>query len=748
MAKYRLTGPDGSAYNVTAPDTATESDVWAMFQKSMGGQAPAAASDPAEGLDYSKPIDQLRGDIAKLPETSKEKALNLWADRQIAQEREKGFRPLPNVAEGIPIVGGLLDEINAGADAALHTLSFGRTGAPYDEALALQRARARAADAANPALAAGGKLAAGIVTGAPVARAAGAVLPAAESVLGRVAQGVAGGAVLGGVEGYTRGDGDVGNRLDTAGQGAAFGGAVGGALPIAATGATRAVGAYMEHINPHLTRLRYGPDAAADEILANRIASEGSTPAQKRLDLQQGQNNARLQGGGATASRATLPETIADTSPAMGRLLGSANRSGGEAGNFTRQTLEGRQRGPANAFAPRTDPGPQGQYERVLDSTERALLIRQAGTARQNDTRLMREQAVEARRLYGNAERNQDAFDIGPAIQQFDATIAEYPTPFARILTRARQLFTERGTAQNQPFLVANNIRRFDAAKKSLDDMIDEAQRAGRNNVVRELTTFKENLLDSVHGGYNQAGEPLRNRAYWEARRAWGSAAENRQAIELGRNALNEGSEVSVEQYLALTPGQQRLFRIGFLGSMRNNLGRSVPGTDVTRTFQQRRVQDIMREIIPRSQGRRDVYYDRPERYGDILRREQRMVETRNRVLGNSQTAERISDDLEFTGNTLRTMWDRSRSAPGLFNIGLEAIGVGIQRVFGYRQDVALALARRLLETDPTMRNQILSRLARRGGPDRFAQFAAEMDRAAAALIPATTPALVESGAQ
>ena len=142
-----------------------------------------------------------------------------------------------------------------------------------------------------------------------------------------------------------------------------------------------------------------------------------------------------------------------------------------------------------------------------------------------------------------------------------------------------------------------------------------------------------------------------------------------------------------------------------------------------------------MREIIPRSQGRTDVFHNRPERFGDVVNREQRMVQTRNQTYGNSPTAQRGKDDIEFTGDALAGMWNRFRQSPSLFNMGLEAIGAGIQKVFGYNQRVALQMARMLLETDPTQRNQILRRLARRGGPDRFAAFAETVDRAGVSLI-------------
>jgi hypothetical protein len=71
-------------------------------------------------------------------------------------------------------------------------------------------------------------------------------------------------------------------------------------------------------------------------------------------------------------------------------------------------------------------------------------------------------------------------------------------------------------------------------------------------------------------------------------------------------------------------------------------------------------------------------------------------------------------------------------------------VGAGIQRIFSYKQDVALALARRLLEANPEARNQILRRLSRRGGPDRFSRFADEVDRAGNALIGATPGLLTD----
>ena len=691
-----------------------EAGPWSAYRTQTQNFEPAR---PETGLDYSKPIEELRPDIAKLPEDAKKRAYDIWASKYVADERSKGLAPLPEPARGIPIIGNVLDEASALINSGLHSVTGGRTGRPYDESLAYERARLKQAEQASPALAAISQLATGIVTGGPVL----SRIPPAATTLGRMGQGAAIGGGLGYAEGFLGGEGSASERHERGMQTAGAGMAVGALAPPIVDATIFGAGKVRDAISPAITRWTRGPEEAADVILAQRIAREGSTPGQKRLDLQQGQNAARLDSN----SRATLPETIADTSNAMRRLGGNVYRAGGEAGNLTKQMLDQRQRGPDNPFAKVANGAPDGQFARVTDTAERALLVKAANSARQTDKQLMLTQKTEGKKLYDAAFNGQDQFDIEPAVTALGLVIQQYPGPFAARLNRARNLFVQSGVQGNRPFYV-NELRRFDNSKKALDDMIEKANRAGEGNLVRELTDFKHALLSRVHDGG-------KNKVYQQAREAWGSAAENRAAIDLGKQALKDGSEVSAEAYRELTSGQQRLFRIGFLDSLRGALASKKPGDDITQLFQQRRVQELMREVIPES--KRGAFSNRAERFGEIMRREQRMVQTRNEVLGGPQTAQRLQDDQEFAGSALRQMYDRFRSAPSLFNVGVEAVGAGIEKVFGYRQDVALALARRLFETDRKVQNQILNRLARRGGPSAMSRFADALDRTSTVLV-------------
>lgn len=62
MAKYRITGPDGSTYEVTAPDNATDADVLAFVQKNVKPKLAPINVDPTEGMSG---LDKFRAGMGK-----------------------------------------------------------------------------------------------------------------------------------------------------------------------------------------------------------------------------------------------------------------------------------------------------------------------------------------------------------------------------------------------------------------------------------------------------------------------------------------------------------------------------------------------------------------------------------------------------------------------------------------------------------------------------------------------------------
>ncbi len=729
-------------------------------------QAPLVSTSQAEqpqpegpqdfGIDWGGDVSAVRKAVGALPEDQQDAAWNQYGEQYVKREREGGYRPAPLAGVGLPFIGDLMDEGAAAVEAIPNLVTGGRVGGSYSENLAIQRARERAAEDASPNLNLANRLSTGIAAPLPF-------LSKGAGLVSNAVRGAIGGGVVGGAAGFGAGEGGLDNRLEGAANAAIPGAWLGGAIPVAGSAIAGITRPIRDAVAPRITQLRHGPEAAADQILASRINRSGQSPQQIIDDLDEGQRVAQF----GPNSQATLNETIADTSDSMQRLTGSVYRAGGEAGNLTKGRLEARQRGVDNPYAQRPpNAPPEGQHEEVLDAFDRALQIRSSDSARTTERAIMAQQARDGKRLYDQARNNSEEFDLQPAIDGLALKMRDYPPEIAGALQKAinavtrpvkagsvaaetaatvrinrlvedmdvalsrakspqqaqkiqedftlklRRAQEDLGTvesanrvhsAQRAP---VDNIKTFDPAKRSLDDMIDKAKRAGENNLARELTEFNHALLARVHGE-DQAGNLTKNLAYKEARDTWGSAAENREAIDLGRKALNEGAEISLEQFNALSKGQQQLFRLGLRESLNRRLANNKSGSDATSLFQQKGVQDLLRAAIPRSNGKR-AFSDRTARFGEYISRQQRANQTRQSVLGNSATAQRHQDDAELAGDALGQVWQKFQGSSSVANLAFQAVASGLQKAFAFRQDVALALAKRLLEADPAKRTAIL----------------------------------------
>jgi len=766
-----------------------EDNPFAQFNAGAG--EPAKSSPRDFGIDYSLPVDAVRSKIAELPETDRADANKQWASQYVKRERKDGgigqalSDTARNLARGT-IIGGWADEANAFTQDLLWKAGIG--GSPYDEALAYQRATDAAIEKEMPVTSAVTQLVGGVASGAPLFLKPGA------TVASNVIRGVPYGAAYGYSSGFSNaegGDGDLSEQMarrhQSGAKAAGIGAMIGPALPLVTAGAQRGIGMAMDAVAPRAAQMWHGtPEAAANKILARKIDQTGRTPQQIVDDLAEGRRVAELSPG----SRSTLPEMIGDTTDSLQRLSGTVYRQGGKGAEDIKGALDRRQRGVDNPYAPRDNATPQGQLERILDDVERVLQIKSSKSARRTERELLAEQKAIGDDLYKKARDQSEEFDLTPTLDGMSMKTLDYPLPFQAKLREAIDLFTQpanpkaaereqavfermrrlqededlrlsrarsdaeierisedyaikqqramedlnrirfqNSVLESRRFPVTD-VKRFDAAKQALDDVIEKAE----GNLQRELTQFKHDLLARVHE-YDAKGMPTKNKIYQDARDTWGSRAENRNAIDLGRAALREGSEVTAEQFRELTKGQHKLFRIGLRESIyKDRLGSKSPGDDVTKVFQKRNVQDLMSEVIPQPRSTKSDYYDRPERFGEVLRREARMVQHRNQTLGNSSTPQRTGDDAEYAANAMGELWNRFRGSPTLTNMAFEAVSSVLRRVTAYRQDVADAMARRLMSSDPAEQVKYLREIEAALGKNKFEQFIDEMDRAAASL--------------
>lgn len=207
------------------------------------------------GIDFSQPVEHVRGKIDALPEAVRGDATKQWAKAYVANENAQGGigqaadNTIRTLARGT-LVGPFLDEISAGTSALQHKIGLG--GAPYDEALAYQRARDAYVDEKYPVTSTVGKLAGGVAGvggairsggGALSTAVAGPIPAAAPTVVGRIGQAAAVGAGTGAVHGFGDSEGGLGNRTEGALKGGAIGIVLGTGL--GAIGEGVRVGAHM-----------------------------------------------------------------------------------------------------------------------------------------------------------------------------------------------------------------------------------------------------------------------------------------------------------------------------------------------------------------------------------------------------------------------------------------------------------------------------------------------------------------------
>lgn len=197
MAKLKVTGPDGNSVILNTPEGATAEAI-----ESKIAQIKSQWTSPA----------------ATKPKTRGEEVLADLEQPGVAQR----------MLRGVPGLGGALDEIGAGADAALNFLSGGKVGAPYDESLTRRREAIAKSDEENPyenaALAIGGGL--GLVPSLPTARIF--TNPVAPTVTTRAADGALNAAGYAALTGFTEGEGGLASRLEKAGEYGSTGALVGG----------------------------------------------------------------------------------------------------------------------------------------------------------------------------------------------------------------------------------------------------------------------------------------------------------------------------------------------------------------------------------------------------------------------------------------------------------------------------------------------------------------------------------------
>lgn len=303
MAKFRITGPDGANYEITAPDGASEQDVMSFVQSQM-----SAAPEKSAPRKPSNPLAEPG-----------------------AAERVLRYTP----------IGSWLDEMGAAGDAAINWASGGRTGAPYEQALASRQEAQRASDAENPIR--------NTIEGAVGAVATAPMTPVArffqgQSMLPQMANsgltGLGYGAIFG------AGEGQPDDRADEAAKGGLIGAGIGAIAPPVMRGlgnATNAVANWARPLpqgveqfsKPALNRVSR---AVGDDDLMNTYARQAQELGPEGMLADMGPNLRGQASGIATqpgaGQRIIVDALEARGDAARGRIAADVDASLGPARNL------------------------------------------------------------------------------------------------------------------------------------------------------------------------------------------------------------------------------------------------------------------------------------------------------------------------------------------------------------------------------------------------------------------------------
>lgn len=406
-----------------------------------------------------------------------------------------------------------------------------------------------------------------------------ALAPAAPAALaGRVALGAAGGA-LAGATAPTAEQLTPDEALEQRGEGAALGGAIGGVIP----GVTPAAISAAKGVAGGVSRLAKG--RTADQILSARISA---TDASKALS--------ELKGGQISV----LADVAGDEIKGLTRIVG---KTPGGARNIVTEALEGRA---------------EDATRRVVNDLTKSISNVDTYFGQLDD--IAKARAEVARPLYAKAfsearEINRDK--LNKLLQD------------KRIIDAIDDAKANLGVRVEAP---ANSLETLDGAKKSLDDIIGKAKRAGENQKAASYLKLKGQLLEEL-----DTASPT----YGKARKVFSDFSSLQDAQEVGL-AFTKQTPEQLKRYLStLDNSQKEAFKIGVRENLQRVVNKTADQADPAKrvfgnTFKREQLKAIFGE------GKQF------DSFAKRMNEEIRGAKTKFDVLGGSRTDINLADDGQF----------------------------------------------------------------------------------------------------
>jgi hypothetical protein len=322
MAKFEVTGPDGSRYEIEAPDEQTALQAFQQYTTSQNAGAvsdkPPAGAKPGSRAYADWAMKRVRSGNA-VPQVSE-------LSGRVAPERNSS--QLDPFVQGVTFGWG--DELRGAVQGGLAAMQGGDFGETYKREVDQSRNALDFQRRENPIGSLASELGGGIATSIAAAPlvgplaglgTAGRTLPLWQQMIRGGAVAIPGGAVYGA--------GASGDSLAERGSGALVGGAFGTAGGAVAPVVMRGIGAGVRGI--------------ANRVNSNRAARQvGMSPQAARFATETLQADDALGAGGARMAAAGDERMIADAGQSATNLLDFAIQSSGRAGRVATDAIDQR----------------------------------------------------------------------------------------------------------------------------------------------------------------------------------------------------------------------------------------------------------------------------------------------------------------------------------------------------------------------------------------------------------------------
>ncbi|UGX86176.1 hypothetical protein [Phyllobacterium meliloti] len=480
---------------------------------------------------------------------------------------------------GLPIIGPY---VASGVEHLAAGLRAPFTDKTYSEELAGIQDRAHYAETANPGLTKIGGAVGGVIGSAPFVAAAPALFGAGTATL-PVRMGISGltGSGLGAADATVRSGGDP----DAIKEAALWGGGLGMASPVVGGLIGKGVGALASrYASPRGSVGQFARAAIDDGISAEEFGS-------------------RLKGLGADA----LP---IDLGPNLQHQAGALAATPGRGQEVIRSAI-------ANRTA--------ASGSRIANSLDNAL-GQPVDTVALADG-IIAKQSAAAEPLYKAAYAKQV-----PVTQEL-LDLFKRPA-VAEAFTKASKLAANEGIAINPR---APSTEVLDLTKRSLDDMISSATRAGNANEARILTQTKNALVKHIDGAVPE---------YAAARKAFSGPAQVLDAIEEGKAVFSKKMTPNElrTQMLQMNDAQKEAFVQGGRSAVADIMGTARNDALAAKNLFANGYNKEKLEVL--------VGKDQAAKMLGVIDAEHVFTKTRDVVTGNSETAARAAAMKDVTVNT------------------------------------------------------------------------------------------------